>query len=334
MSSEYIIALDNNFSDIVKSFNQIQLSSRDQKAITVSNELLTQGISLLQIMKQHTRALETLLSDCQDFVKDIEEELYEQPKPEDFVFLTKSGMLSYRSRLINSTNATNPINTTTATTANNSTNATNQPTATTAANQLAAINTKNNTIQSNATLQQNSIIEKTLIPELNCSLKVHSVKSLKTIPPMFNYYRGDSKNPAGLYCCVIPHVYIRVPFPEIVDSTKEIKRNHSIRCMYKTKQICEEQKKKISKQRNTLPQICNFAHEGDKIVKIGYPSRCSKMPNYGNPVTFTNDMKEMDIDAIRNIIMYGINDVAVAAVWMDYNKPNQNDVVFDALDRA
>ena len=39
-------------------------------------------------------------------------------------------------------------------------------------------------------------------------------------------------------------------------------------------------------------------------------------------------------DDIKNILMYGLNDIITAAIWMDFTKLNANQVVFDKLEKA
>jgi hypothetical protein len=168
-------------------------------------------------------------------------------------------------------------------------------------------------------------------------MKLPVVSDIKKIQPMFCYFKGDQQYTEGIYCCIIPNVFIKVPFPEIIDSTKEYDRGHSIRCKYKTKKLCDDQRGKMAKYHKSQVRICNFAHNGEEITKIGYPSRCATIPNFGNPSTFANDLKIVDTSDIKNIMFYGVNDLIASAIWFDYTNSNTNSntaVIFDNLQLA
>lgn len=278
--------LNSAFSDIVKKFNTLQLSNHSKASISEGNIILSTGVELLNQLKNYTKSLETLLSDCQDFIKEVEDDLSKKPHKEDFVYHTSNGMLSYLGRDLIVKNADSK-------------------------------NTSNESKISNPVT-----IERVLIPEIGYYMRLPVIQDVRKIPPMFYWYKGDTQHSAGIYCCLIPGVFAKVPFPEIIDSTKEYNKGRSIRCKYRTKALCDDQRSKMAQYHDSQVRICNFAHTGEKIVKIGYPSRCAQVPNFGNPSSITNDIKSIDEDAIKNILMYGLNDIAVAAIYLDYTKIN------------
>ena len=157
-------------------------------------------------------------------------------------------------------------------------------------------------------------IQKTLIPEIGYYLKVQTVANLKDIPNAIYY----CSNPNGLYMRMPNNNLLKIPFPEVVDSRKEYDRKHSIRCKYYKKQECDLQRKKMARSYNSVLRTCNFAHEGDRIIKIGFPSRCPSVPSFGNPQSMSSDIKHISEDDIKNLLLYGLNDIIVAAVWLDY----------------
>lgn len=163
---------------------------------------------------------------------------------------------------------------------------------------------------------------------LNITLKYKS--NIMNIPPMFSYYRGNSKISAGIYCCLLPGIFAKVPFPEIIDYIKDEKRNQTVRCKYKSRKVCEEQRIKISKYYQSEVRECNFIHIGEKIVKIGYPARCPSNLSFGNPKTLSSDLKTISIDDIKNLLLYGLNDVIIAIAWLQ--KENIKKMIFDELD--
>jgi hypothetical protein len=177
-------------------------------------------------------------------------------------------------------------------------------------------------------------IERILIPDIGYYMKLYKVNKLDQIPPMFCYYENpdDKVNKPGLYCSIIPGVQIRIPFPTIIDSTKEYGRGSSIRCKYKSKDTCNEQRNKMAKYHNSGIRLCNFAHTGEKIIKIGYPSRCSIIPRFGDCSTLINDIKTVKMPDIKNILLYGLNDIATSAIWLDCNKISN--VVYNDIEYA
>lgn len=152
------------------------------------------------------------------------------------------------------------------------------------------------------------------IPELSYTIKLNKVKSLKDIPSMFYYYEGDKKNPPGVYCS-FRDTYMKIPFPEIIDSTKDQSRVRSIRCKYNTKEMCEQ----MSQKYNYKNKMCYYAHTGEKITKIGYNSRCS-IANFGNPSDFERNIKYVGLNDVKSLLLYGLNDVFISALCIDYNK--------------
>jgi len=174
--------------------------------------------------------------------------------------------------------------------------------------------------------------KRVLLHEIDYQFKTYTVDNLTNIKPMFGYYNNpsDKINPPGLYCCIVPSVYIKVPFPELIDSTREYSRVRSIRCKYRDKNICDEQRFKMARYHNSNLRTCNFAHRGEQIIKIGYQSRCSSIPRFGDPATLLRDVKNVNLEEIKNVIMYGLNDIISSAVWFDYN--NISNVTYPDID--
>lgn len=298
----YITYLDDVFSNIVKSFNKIQLEEYKPETLEKSKELILQGSKLLSSLQIHVSSIKTLLADCSEFIKEMNEDLTSTPKNDNYVYHTTNGMLGYPGKefIINllSNNQTTKDE-----------------------------NKKIEPIESKA-LEPKSIIEqKTLIPEIGYYLKVSQVSDLKDIPPALYYFNGT--NP-GLYIRLPNNNLLRIPFPEIVDSKKEYDRKHSIRCKYHNKLECDSQRLKMSKMYNSTIRTCNFAHKGDKIIKIGYPSRCPSTPSFGNPATMSTDIRYVTEDDMKNILLYSLNDLAAAAIWFDYS--GQSNLLISKLD--
>lgn len=290
-TESYITYLDEIFSKIVKSFNKLQLEEYNPETLKKSKELISKGSELLSTMQTHVSSIKTLLSDCSDFIDEMQEDLTSTPKDGDYVYHTKNGMLGYPGKEFISDLMKNKKLV-----------------------EQSETKTASNTSQP-AIIDSKAVEQKTLIPEIGYYMKVAQVADLKHIPPALNYYSGDQP---GLYMRLPNNNLLRIPFPEIVDSKKEYDRKHSIRCKYHTKAECDAQRMKMSKMYNSTVRTCNFAHSGDSIIKIGYPSRCPSVPNFGNPTSMSNDIRQITEDDIKNLLLYSLSDLLAAAVWLDY----------------
>ncbi len=303
----YSLYLDETFSKIVRTFNKLQLEDYSSDTLKKSNELIRKGSSILAMLKSHTKSIETLLADCSDFTVEIEEDITCIPKKDDFVFHTKNGMLGYPGKEF----ITKLLS--------NTPNVVLQP------------NTPIITPQTNTPVLQPITIlkkeEKVLIPELGYYLRINQVTDLSAIPPALYYYKSDKPQQSGIYMRLPNNNLVRVPFPEVVDSKKEYDRKHSIRCKYHSKDECDAQRQKMAKMYSSTVRVCNFAHHGDRIVKIGYPSRCPTIPNFGNPQTMSQDIRQISIDDTKNMLMYGLSDILAAAVWFDYSNVSSMECV-------
>jgi len=281
--TQYSILLDEAFSKIIRVYSKLQLEDYSIETIERGKNLTNKGYKLLEVLKSHVNGLETSLSNCSAFVEDIEDDLSCEPKHDSYVYQTKNGMLGYPGK-----DFIKKII------------------------EFKEQQKKSKVVETpNAPLD----IQKTLIPEIGYYLRVNTVTDLKEIPNAIYY----CKNNPGLYMRMPNNNLLKIPFPEIVDSRKEYDRKHSIRCKYYTKQECDSQRKKMARSYNSTLRICNFAHEGDRIIKIGFPSRCPSVPSFGNPHTMSSDIKSISEDDIKNLLLYGLNDIIISAVWLDFN---------------
>ncbi len=117
---------------------------------------------------------------------------------------------------------------------------------------------------------------------------------------------------------------MKIPFPEIIDCTKVSEKANSIRCRHQTKSSCSDNKQGF--------WTCSYTHLGEKMVKLGYSVRCPSVPNFGNPTTIRKDITYVKLPDVKSLLMYGLNDIITAAVWLDYNgKKNQR---YENLDKG
>lgn len=152
------------------------------------------------------------------------------------------------------------------------------------------------------------------IKELNYPVKMTTINHIQNIPEAFYYYKGDKENPEGVYIRLLNNNIARIPFPSIIDAKKDFERKNTIKCKYGTIEECTNNKNRFLKNKE-----CNFAHVGDKITKICYPSRCNTIPNIGNPETFYSDIKKINYIDSKNLLLYGLNDVIISSLWLNHN---------------
>lgn len=300
----YYTTLENIFSSIVKKFNKMNLSDHTNQTIVDANILLKKGMSILHSMKSHVKSLEVLLSDCGDFVEEVTEDISIPPKKDEFVYHTSGGMLSYPGRDILKTILTVKAD-----------RPSDRPT-----------DTKPTDTKPTPT------VERVLLTEIGYYLKLPIVTNLKHIPPALHYFKGNADIPQGVYINLPNNNIVRIPFPEIMDSKREYDRTHSIRCKYHSKDECNFQRSKMAKMHNSQFRTCNFAHIGDKIIKVGYPSRCPSMPDFGNPSTMSSDIKKVNMNDISNMMLYGLNDLICSVVYLDYSSINNR--LMHSLEKA
>ena len=280
--ADYTSLLEETFSKLVKQYNQLQIGDYSNTTITQGNNLISNGITILKTIKSHCITLETLLSDCSDFVKELSNE-ENNDHNSIYVYKNKNNILSYPGK--------------------------------TSVNIIDAYEEDLNKKKKKPTKIKTSIIEDRVdIPDLGYKMKLPSVADITDIPPAM-YYHEQSK---GVYIRLPNNNVFRIPFPEVVDSRKDYSRRQSIRCKYKTKNECDEQRCKMATMYNSQVRTCNFAHKGDKLVKIGYQSRCPTVPNYGNLETISEDIKILSDGDVKSLLLYGLNDIFMAALWMDY----------------
>ncbi len=280
--AEYTTLLEDMFSKLIKQYNHLQLGEYTNDTISHGNDLIMNGITLLKLLKSHCTTLETLLSDCSDFVKEL---LYFKEQPDQnsiYVYKSKNNILLYPSK----TSISNIID-------------------------VYEADKKKKKIKKPQPVSNESRV---IIPDIGYRMKLPLINNINDIPPAM-YYHEASK---GVYIRLPNNNVFRIPFPEVIDSRKDYSRKQSIRCKYKVKDECDEQRCKMASLYNSQVRTCNFAHKGDKLVKIGYQSRCPSVPSYGNLENISEDIKLLNDGDIKSLLLYGLNDIFMAALWMDY----------------
>lgn len=154
------------------------------------------------------------------------------------------------------------------------------------------------------------------------SMHLPTVRTMEELHKLHSIYYCEETKSVWM---VLPGAnLVKIPFPDIVDCTKSTEKTNSIRCRYQSKAICGDNKQGF--------WTCSYAHTGEKMVKLGYPIRCPSVPNFGNPSTIRRDIQYVKLNDIKSLLMYGLNDVIVAAIWLNYN--GKKDQQYDTIDRG
>ena len=279
----YTAILEGAFSKFVKQYNQLQLNEYNGGTIVKGNSLIMDAANLLKTIRSHCVSLESLLADCVDFVKELEE-TDSRPANYDplYVYKNKNGILSYPGKTY--------INTLIDTYEEN--------------------RKKKKTPKPKNTLS----LERVLIPDINHHMNIHVIDDISNIPPALFYHKQTN----GIYIRLHNNNVFKIPFPSVVDSRKDYSRNQSIRCKYKTRDECDAQRSKMASIYNSNIRECNFAHKGEKIVKIGHQSRCPSAPSYGNTETLLSDIRLLTDGDAKSLLLYGLSDIFMASLWLEY----------------
>lgn len=170
--------------------------------------------------------------------------------------------------------------------------------------------------QEDTTTQEIKHINNIPIPPIHMPI----VTNITDIKPAIYYWTGDTTYPSGLYISIYEGCYIQIPFPNVIDGTKNNTREGSIQCKYKTIKQCVEARKALSAKYQTNIRPCNFAHAGDRYLKIGTNYRCPSNPSLGYHNTFCEDIHKVNMSDIRVMLMYSLSDLLISTIWCQ----NQN----------
>jgi hypothetical protein len=130
-------------------------------------------------------------------------------------------------------------------------------------------------------------------------------------PPREAFYaRG-----AHLYFSPCAGVTVRVPQMVVRDGSIDFTRARSVRCKHGTLRECAM----LRGYRE-----CNFAHVGEKYVRIGYPTRCTTCPTIGNAETLCKDVVNISKKDMLVILAHGLSDVMVALAWYSAHPTQEN----------
>lgn len=158
--------------------------------------------------------------------------------------------------------------------------------------------------------------------ELGGNFKVPIVNRITDMPAALYWYKGDARYPPGVYICISRGFYVQVPFPNVVDSTKDFNRIGSVKCKYNTTKECHAIRHTMAQKYKSDVRVCNFAHSGDRYTKIGTSFRCASTPRFGNHNHLKTDTRKIDTADMNNILMYSLSDLLLSSIWAQTHARN------------
>jgi hypothetical protein len=166
--------------------------------------------------------------------------------------------------------------------------------------------------------------------DIGFECKIPIINKLNEMPSALYWYDGDKQNPKGVYICVSRKFYVQVPFPNVVNGTKDFNRTCSIKCKYNTEKECFAARRGLSNRLDSKPRECTFAHSGDKYIKIGSLFRCPNMPRFGSHSSLKDDLENLPDCDIKVLLMYSLSDVLLSSLW--FQKQKNKNITFTNID--
>jgi hypothetical protein len=277
---KYVCNMNDTMLSILRGHMTLKLTPFSKKTLGVGKLYISKVKDLLLNFHNHMSSIESIVSDTQDLLEEIKDEITIDDQKGDYVHTSKNGKLVYRHERFIKNDTMDIVSA--------------APKKKAGILTLEPIRKKNNKIL-------------TYIPEYGTNINIQHTNDPNTLSDIFQFYKG------GVYCCISNRNLIKVPYIHINES-KAMNRSFSIRCRFGTKENCKNFNKF-----NRTDKECMFAHKGEKMTKIGYATRCNQIPDFGNPETFIRDVSKISLDDIRTILMYGVNDLFIAALWMEYH---------------
>jgi hypothetical protein len=162
-------------------------------------------------------------------------------------------------------------------------------------------------------------------------ISLRIISRLDNLPPAFGWYSGDKTHREGIYIRLPENMFIRIPFPNVIDGTQNYTRNKTIKCKYETEDQCFENRKFLSERYNSKVRECLFAHKGDTYSKVGTNFRCPSNPRFGSHAHLKSDIETLKADDIKPVLMYALSDILNCFLWSDFHHANDR-IVFSEIE--
>ena len=164
--------------------------------------------------------------------------------------------------------------------------------------------------------------------ELPKEIKIQIVPKLNDLASAFAWYPGDQVHAAGIYIR-LENLFIKVPFPDVIDSSQNFARIKTIKCKYESEAQCLENRKFLANKYSSEMRDCLFAHHGDLYTKVGTNFRCPVNPRFGNHKHFKSDVAAIKANDIKPLMMYALSDLASCFIWNNFHHSTDRVVFSD-----
>jgi hypothetical protein len=161
------------------------------------------------------------------------------------------------------------------------------------------------------------------------SLKM--VSHLDDLPSALGWYAGDKTHREGIYIRFPENMFVRIPFPNLIDGTQNYTRNKTIKCKFENKDQCFENREFLAEKYSANVRECLFAHKGDVYTKVGTNFRCPSNPRFGSHAHLKNDIESLKADDIKPVLMYALSDVLNCFLWSDFHHADDR-IVFSEVE--
>ncbi len=162
-------------------------------------------------------------------------------------------------------------------------------------------------------------------------ISLRMVSRLDNLPPALGWYSGDKTHREGIYIRLPENMFVRIPFPNVIDGTQNYTRNKTIKCKYETEEQCVENRKFLADRYSTNIRECLFAHKGDIYSKVGTNFRCPSNPRFGSHDHLKTDIESLKADDIKPVLMYALSDVLNCFLWSDFHHSDDR-IVFSEVE--
>jgi hypothetical protein len=154
----------------------------------------------------------------------------------------------------------------------------------------------------------------------NLKVKIPLVDNIKKINPLFNYYKGDDNLTKGLYVSICKGMYVKMCFPEIIDSKKN--KEKTIKCKFYNNINCNK---------NNSNKNCNFTHKNEKFKKINNIYKC-RLESLGNLMSLDHDLNVLQIDDIKKLLLYSLSDLYIVHLWFQNKYHDSSELILHNID--
>lgn len=169
--------------------------------------------------------------------------------------------------------------------------------------------------------------------DIGFKFQIPIINKLNEMPASLYWYNGDDTNHAGIYTCITRGFYVRVPLPNVYDSSQNFNRTGSIKCKNETLEECRKIREDLSNRYNSDIRDCTFAHRGDNYIKVGTTFRCPHLPRFGNHSYIKEDLDNVPDSDIKMILMYSLSDILLTSLWFQKQKEHANkNITFTDVD--